>query len=1551
MNKNFYQLENAILNMRFYYLFFIFVLLAQEFNAQSLNISDDELRIYPYWLQMLQEDNPNFFKVKRAYNLYFENHKKEKGTGYKEFEKWAWLVQGTIDEKGNLPAPDKIYNAFYRYKENIHLRGASSNAGKWEEIGPFDYPDNNTGQINGMGRVNSIAFDPVNVNKFWVGAPNGGLWHTSDGGNTYTCNTDQLPTLGVSSIIINPDNPDTMYIGTGDRDSGNSPGLGVFKSIDGGITWIQSNTGMGNHKVGMMVIHPTNRNIIIAATSGGIYKTTDAGANWNHVSTNNDNYRDIKYHPSNTKYVYATANGDFYRSIDGGNSWTKITSGLIDCNRMVLGVSKDEPNSVLCLLTGGSQTFQGIFKSIDYGENFSRVTPADHDNILGYTDGDDKSQAGYDLCMIVDTTDIDHILVGSINIHESTDGGVSFTKKTHWSTEVHADQHTLWQNNLDNRIYIGNDGGLYYSDDWFDTYSQISGGLRIAQAYRLGQSAKTRNLVINGYQDNGSSNFDHGKFTTVLGGDGMESAFDYEDENYAYSTYISNIKRSTSGGYGNWQTIAAEGINGIDESGAWVTPYMLHLTDPNTMFFGYKNIWRSNNVRNNPPTWTKISNNLGGSNGSNYQAIAQSPANNDIFYGARFDHSLFRSNNINDATPEWVNLTSNLPTSGWIDDVICHPTDPEIVYIIQSDKIYKSDNGGNTWTDISGTIPSSTDLTCMVYDKNTDEGIYIGSKTSAFYKDASMSDWIPYDGDLPVVHVTELEIYYGYTDSRLRASTFGRGLWESPIHQDENDVPVANFLANKTVIYTGDTIFMEDISSNFPTSWTWSISPANHTYVDGTDSNSQHPHVKFTASGIYDVSLQVSNTNGSDTKTINSYINVYDLVSPSCTPATQNLGNYGMGIYHVVLNTIDRHSGQAYQDNPNPPEGYMDFIKTDNTILKSGTDYNLLVELGTGYSEYWNVYIDYNNDGDFDDTDEEVYVAPSKVTGEQNITITTPDIPLTNKLLRMRIICDYNNISGPCTNPSYGQAEDYGIIFKDFPQLSTSSVNNINTTSAQSGGNITNQGSSSITNRGIVWSIHSNPTLENNWGYTENGSGTGTYTSQMTGLIPNTLYYVKAYAINDDGISYGQQETFTTLSPAPVLTTNDISNISYYSATSGGNITDDGGRTITARGIVWDTVTNPTLSSNIGITSDGTGAGTFTSNLSGLFPNTTYFVKSYARNNFTISYGDEKSFTTLPPDDNQSRDLVFSSVTTDKIGVSWTNGTGAKRVVKINTENSFTPPADGTDPPANTVYGGGEQVIYNGTGNTIVEVTNLNPATEYTFIVYDYNGSGTNTVYNTAPGINNPKSQITYCKPDYTNGDAGTHIKRFILNKIDNSSGASHYSDYTSISTAVLPDSTYDVSFEMSYNKEEVSLWIDWNDNQEFELSEKLLTDFHCPANQISTTQITMPSDFNLGKHLLRARASWGTGAGPCSTEGWGEVEDYTVEAVDKFIWTGDNSSDWFDKDNWDVGKIPTINYEVIIPNTTNKPEIGAGLIGNAKKIITNTGATITIYGELNIVE
>ncbi|MCX6223788.1 MAG: hypothetical protein NTV01_03410, partial [Bacteroidia bacterium] len=190
------------------------------------------------------------------------------------------------------------------------------------------------------------------------------------------------------------------------------------------------------------------------------------------------------------------------------------------------------------------------------------------------------------------------------------------------------------------------------------------------------------------------------------------------------------------------------------------------------------------------------------------------------------------------------------------------------------------------------------------------------------------------------------------------------------------------------------------------------------------------------------------------------------------------------------------------------------------------------------------------------------------------------------------------------------------------PMVSTAAVTNITVTNATGGGNVTSDGGATVTARGVCWSTSSNPTTANS--KTTDGTGTGSFTSNLTGLTGNTTYYIRAYATNSVGTSYGNEVSFKTSPVSPILTTTAITVITQTSASSGGNITDDGGSSVTARGVCWSTVSSPTTTNNK--TTDGTGTGPFTSSLSGLTGNTTYYVRAYATNSIGTSYGNEQTF-------------------------------------------------------------------------------------------------------------------------------------------------------------------------------------------------------------------------------------------------------------------------------------------------------------------------------------
>ena len=770
---------------------------------------------YPYWVQMMQDPGVQFSATQHAFEKYWKGRPNIRHNGWKVFKRWEYINQDCVQPDGKLPAPDQVIREYQRYMASRD--GAMSASGNWSLVGPSASPGNATGQPNGLGRINTICFHSTNPNTFYIGSPSGGLWRTTDGAATWNVLTTSTPTLGVSSVLLHPTNANLILIGTGDRDASDAPGMGVYKSTDGGTTWVASNTGMGNITVGMMIMLPSDPNVILACTSAGIYKTADGGATWVKKSSNSNNYKDIKFNPGDPTIVYATEGGKFYRSVNTGETWTQITSGIVTGTRLVIGVSMSQPSWVYVCQTNG--TFAGLLKSTDNGLTFATLSTTP--NIMDYAcDGSGtSSQAWYDLCIEVDPNNANTLYVGGVNIWKSTNGGVSWAINTHWvgsswgtscAPSVHADIHCLAWSPVNGSLFTGCDGGIYKTANGGTNWTDISSGLAISQVYKIGQSAIKQTLCMNGYQDNGTSKNTGSNFTTVLGGDGMECLIDYSDTLVRYgSIYYGSINRSMGGGY---YTIAANGVNGINESGAWVTPYILHETIPSTMFAGYVNVWRSTNVKaasTSAVSWTKISAGEAGT----CSVLEQSSASVDILYVVR-SSSLKRSDNANAATPVWNVCT--LPGGATPTDLEAHPTDPNIVYATAGSKVYKSTDKGITWTSISGTLPSVT-VNCIVYDKNSNEGLYIGTKSNVFYRDASMSDWIPYNSGLPPVDVRELEIFYDAANpvnNRLKAATYGRGQWQSDLYNVFAVNP-----ANQAVAYpAGSTTF--NVTANSSTTWT-----------------------------------------------------------------------------------------------------------------------------------------------------------------------------------------------------------------------------------------------------------------------------------------------------------------------------------------------------------------------------------------------------------------------------------------------------------------------------------------------------------------------------------------------------------------------------------------------------------------------------------------------------------------------------------------------------------------------------------------------------------
>ena len=291
----------------------------------------------------------------------------------------------------------------------------------------------------------------------------------------------------------------------------------------------------------------------------------------------------------------------------------------------------------------------------------------------------------------------------------------------------------------------------------------------------------------------------------------------------------------------------------------------------------------------------------------------------------------------------------------------------------------------------------------------------------------------------------------------------------------------------------------------------------------------------------------------------------------------------------------------------------------------------------------------------------------------------------------------------------------------ELPEVSTGEISEITIESAKSGGNVTDDGGGEITARGVVWNTSENPTVDNNAGKTTDGTGIGSFTSDITGLNPATVYYVRAYATNSEGTSYGSQRNFTTVDPESLLatvTTAEVSEITTGTAKSGGNVIADGGYAVTARGVVWSENENPTVDDHDGKTTDGDGLGEFESTLDGLTNGKTYYLRAYATNSMGTAYGDQKEFTT---------ELGLAIVETHAVtGIKVITATGGG---SVSNQGISAVTARGvvwsTSAEPTTESNEGITSNGSGTGNFVSSIEGLTSATKYYVRAYATNSAGT----------------------------------------------------------------------------------------------------------------------------------------------------------------------------------------------------------------------------------
>lgn len=818
------------------------------------------------WVQMMRDPNVNFYDVQTYFNQYWEGRTIERGKGYKAFRRWEAYMAPRVYPTGDMTLPTKTYENFVQWEQELAQSGTTrSVAGNWTLLGPVGKP---TG--GGAGRLNFVRFDPTNSTTMYVGAPDGGLWKTTNGGTSWSTNTDQLTVIGVTDIAIDPTNTQIMYIATGDGEAGDSFSTGVLKSTDGGNTW--NTTGLNwtasqGRTISRLLINPTNPQILMAFGSNGIWRTTNGGTTWTQPTGTFNGVMDAEFKPGDPNTVYASGTG-FKRSTDGGLNWTPVSTGLTGIGRLSIAVTPANSAYVYVLAAKSSDSgFLGLIRSTDSGASFAtRMASTATNNILGWDNGSDAGGQGwYDLALAVSPTNADEVFTGGINMWRSTNGGASFTLNSHWTGSyskpyVHADIHDIqFLPGSGTTLFSCNDGGINRSTNNGTGWTDISANLAIAQQYRIGQSTSNASLIIAGHQDNGTNRY-NGTWAEVYGGDGMDCFVDRTNNNIMVGSYVyGEYYRSTNGG------ASFTGINtGIPSGTEWLSVIHQDPVTATTYYAGGRTaLYRTTNSGTN---WSALGTPTG--TGAILE-FAIAPSNNQVIYALKAG-----TNGVSKSTNGGTSFTAvstGLPTTVQPTGIAISNTDPNVAFVTYSGygastKVYKTTNGGTSWTNLSTGLPNIP-VNCVVYTNgSTDDAIYVGTDMGVYYKN-NTSAWIAFNTGLPNCAVTDLEIYY--STGRLRAATFGRGTWDSDLYTAVPAVPVASFTASATTICVGQSVTFTNTSSGLPDTYAWTFSSG----TPGT-STATNPTITYNTAGTYDVTLTASNSSGSNTNTQTAYITV-----------------------------------------------------------------------------------------------------------------------------------------------------------------------------------------------------------------------------------------------------------------------------------------------------------------------------------------------------------------------------------------------------------------------------------------------------------------------------------------------------------------------------------------------------------------------------------------------------------------------------------------------------------------------------------------------------
>ena len=701
-----------------------------------------------------------------------------------ESKRPATRGRGARAAESNAAAPpaDSIAKEFLRLAEiTAPPPGPPTGTGpQWRSLGPYTIPNGQTygsSRINVAGRVAAIAIDPTNAAHVLCGAANGGVWESFDRGASWAPRTDYAATTTVGAIAFDPTNSKTVYCGTGEGNWWSWLGVGVLRSSDGGTSW---STLCTNPFVGQgffdLKVHPANHLLLLAATAGGLYTSTDGGVTWTQRRSQATWSVSISPTGGKAAEILAASRDGLYSSTDTV-TWTKVTLPGSPATFDRLACSHAPSNANVAYVFGAAPAPPATPQPppIPYMWRRNGTAYAAMSTPTGMGTGQDW----YDWYVAAAPDRDNQVFIGAIDAYRGDLSGTTWTwtdissKSSGTNTSIHPDQHAIaFEPGNANNLYAGSDGGLFYSTDRGATWAHRNNGLVITEFEYIAQNIGISRWIIGGTQDNGTdrwtgpANFDH-----VADGDGGYCCTNHDLPSTVFHTYynMSPEVSTSSGDFGTWSYKPPTLPSG--EGSPFYPPMRSSDSTGGTVALAGQAVYIS---RDNLASWIRVA------FPSALSATALSLPNGDDVYIGVSNGSIYHTH-WNGSSWSALSALTAPRTGAAVTDLLVASGNQRIwaAYGATSGgQVYRSDNGGSSWTNCSTGLPALS-VNAIEVDSRNAARAWVAMDRGVYQTLDSGAHWADFSNGLPNCYVGDLAFHpHAWV---LRAGTRNRGLWEIPV--------------------------------------------------------------------------------------------------------------------------------------------------------------------------------------------------------------------------------------------------------------------------------------------------------------------------------------------------------------------------------------------------------------------------------------------------------------------------------------------------------------------------------------------------------------------------------------------------------------------------------------------------------------------------------------------------------------------------------------------------------------------------------------------------